>query len=186
MTESETLYDDDLEQDELPRRPRRRLVTPATLTLAAIAVAAGGFVGGVLVQKQQGGGATPAAAAAGGPAAGVGRPGAGGTGNGGQAGGFSRPGAGGGNGGANGVVAGEVESVDGRDLYVTGSDGTTVRVRVDGNAKVTRTASAKVHSVHPGDTVVVTGKAGASGTVTASQLTASAAGTGVGGFGAGP
>jgi hypothetical protein len=171
---TETLYDDDVEQDELPRRPRRRLATPATLTLAAIAVAAGGFLGGVLVQKQQDGGATPAA--------GVGRPGAGATGNGGPASGFSRPGAG----GANGVVAGEVESVDGRDLYVTGSDGTTVRVRVDGNAKVTRTASAKVHSVHPGDTVVVTGETGANGTVAATQLTATAAGAGIGGFGAGP
>ena len=40
--------------DELPRRPRRRLVTPLTLVLAFALVAALGFVGGVKVQKAQG------------------------------------------------------------------------------------------------------------------------------------
>ena len=37
--------------EELPRRPRRKLVTPLTATLAAVLIAALGFIGGVQVQK---------------------------------------------------------------------------------------------------------------------------------------
>ena len=37
--------------EELPRRPRRKLVTPLTATLAAVLIAAVGFAGGVQVQK---------------------------------------------------------------------------------------------------------------------------------------
>ena len=37
--------------EELPRRPRRKLVTPLTATLAAVVIAALGFIGGVQVQK---------------------------------------------------------------------------------------------------------------------------------------
>ena len=41
--------------EELPRRPRRRLLTPVPLALLAALLIACGFVGGVLVQKGQGG-----------------------------------------------------------------------------------------------------------------------------------
>ena len=36
--------------EEAPRRPRRRLVTPATGALAALVLVAAGFFGGVQVQ----------------------------------------------------------------------------------------------------------------------------------------
>ena len=39
--------------DELPVRPRRRLLTPVSGGLLAIVLVAGGFIGGVLVQKGQ-------------------------------------------------------------------------------------------------------------------------------------
>ena len=67
--------------DELPRRPRRKLATPLTATLAAVLIAALGFIGGVQVQKSSadsssspraagftrgGGGFTPGGGAAGG------------------------------------------------------------------------------------------------------------------------
>ena len=42
------------ELDELPPRPRRKLVTPVTVLLLLALFAAAGFVGGVLVQKGQG------------------------------------------------------------------------------------------------------------------------------------
>jgi hypothetical protein len=167
--------------EEAPRRPRRRLVTPATGALAALVLVAAGFFGGVQVQKGQAGATT-----AGGPPSGFaarfgqggGQAGAGG---GGQAGG----GAGGAAGGA-GATTGTVADVKGSTLYVTTGAGTTVKVRTDSNSKVTRNAASTATAVHPGDTVVVQGAKASSGTVTASSITATAKGVpSFGGFGGG-
>lgn len=164
---------DDLYAEPLPPRRRRRLLTPATGVLAAVTLVAGGFIGGVQVQKHQGGTSS----------GGAGLP----------AGFAARFGQGGGQAGASGSAAGAapttgtVANVNGNTLYVTGSDGTTVKVKVGANAKVTRTASSSAAAVHPGDTVVVQGTKAASGTVTATSVTASAkgvSGAGAGGFGA--
>lgn len=158
--------------EPLPPRPRRRLLTPASGAFAAIVLAGAGFIGGVQVQKRQddGGGTGPAAAAAGGP------PGfaAGGGGGGGGRGRGQLPGGGG------GATRGEVKSKRGSTLYVESGDGTTVEVRTDDDAKVIRTAAASVRGIYPGDTVVVQGKAAASGTVTASQIIATSASAGDG------
>jgi hypothetical protein len=142
--------------DELPRRPRRKLVTPLTATLAAVLIAALGFVGGVQVQKSS------ADSSSGARAAGFTR-GAG-------AGGFTP----GGGGGASDATVGTVANVDGKTLYVTDSSGATVRVKTTSNSKVSRTAVAKVGQVHPGDTVIVQGTKSSSGTVTATSVTATA------------
>jgi len=191
MSEQPTLHDDepvyddavddawtDEDPPELPRRPKRRLVTPWTLGLAAVLVAALGFIGGVQVQKgeQDDGGASglPAglrAAMAGG--AGGARGGAGGGANAGGTADGAAP------------TMGEVASKDGGTLYVTDSSGATVKVKTNGNSKVTRTAKGKVSGVHPGDTVVITGSTNANGTVTATQITATASGVSTGGFGGG-
>jgi hypothetical protein len=157
--------------NELPARPRRRLITPVTATLFAVVLVALGFTGGVLVQKSSGATATPTATGARPSFAGGGGP------RGGQAGSGAQP------------TAGEVTSKDGRTLYVKGADGTTVKVRVNANGKVTRTATASVKAIHPGDTVVVEGAKSANGTVNATSVTATASGVQSGGgrgFGAGP
>jgi Domain of unknown function (DUF5666) len=147
------------EPDTLPVRPRRRLLTPWSLGLTAVIIAAAGFLGGVEVQKAQG---DPAAAAA--P----------------RAGGF--PGAASQTGAA--PVAGKVASKDGRTLYVTTGDGTTIKVKSSSSIKVTRNATSRVSAVHPGDTVIVQGTRAADGTVTAVQITATESGvTASGGFG---
>jgi len=195
MSEQPTLHDDepvyddavddawtDEDPQELPRRPKRRLVTPWTLGLAAVLVAALGFIGGVQVQKgEQDDGAAaglPAglrAAMAGG--AGGMRGGAAGAAGGGASAGGTADGA--------APTMGTVASKDGGTLYVTDSSGATVKVKTNGNSKVTRTARGKVASVHPGDTVVITGSTNANGTVTATQITATADGVSAGGFGGG-
>ena len=157
-------YEDDWPDepaDSLPPRPRRRLVTPLSAALAAVAVAALGFVAGVEVQKAQGGtttgsGATSARAAFAGRAGGL--PG--------QAGGGRA-----GRGGAS-PTFGTVASKSGRTLYVKDSNGTTVKVKLAGQAKVTRSAAASAKSIHPGDTVIVQGTRSSSGTVTAARVTA--------------
>jgi hypothetical protein len=185
------------EQEALPARPRRKVLTPVTGGLVAVVLLAGGFLGGVEVQKRQGSGASAAAGGAGAPfaarlaAGGGGGAGAGGAAGGGggaggaagQAGGQSgRSGAAGGAGAS--ATVGTVANVKGSTLYVTGADG-TVKVKTDDTSKVTRNASSSASAVHPGDTVVVQGPKAASGTVTATSVAATAKGIAPAGFGGG-
>ncbi len=149
---------------ELPPRPRRRLVTPATLVLAAVLIAALGFFAGVKVQKGQG---DTAASAGAGPRSGA-SPGAfPGTGAGPRGGTGARPGGQG--------TFGTVANKKGKTLYVQTADGNTVKVRLGADAKVIRTASSNVKRIHPGDTVVVQGARGKTGTITATQVNATSA-----------
>jgi hypothetical protein len=138
--------------EELPRRPRRKLVTPLTATLVAVLIAALGFIGGVQVQKSS------ADSAASPRAAGFTR-----------GGGFTP-----GGGGSSDATVGTVANVNGKTLYITDSSGATIRVKTTSNSKVARTAVAKVGAVHPGDTVIVQGTKSSSGTVKATAVTATA------------
>src|SRR5271167_3663745 len=68
MLEVDEGVDDWVEEyeEQLPHRPRRRLVTPFNLSLLGVLLVAGGFIGGVLVEKGQASSttsATPGAAA---------------------------------------------------------------------------------------------------------------------------
>jgi hypothetical protein len=200
MTDHDTLSDYDLDDDweageePLPKRPRRRLVTPISVTLAGAMVGALGFIGGVEVQKSQddGGpgnnGNAAALASAGGARGGFGRGGGGGTGGGG-------PQLGGGPGGSqSNATVGSVANKKGSTLYVKDSDGNVVRVKTTSHSKISRTASSTSGAIHPGDTVIVQGSTSKNGTVTATQINATAAGAtsglaglfgGGGGFGGG-
>jgi len=186
--------DDD---SELPRRPRRRLLAPIPLALFAVLLIACGFIGGVLVQKGQGGTAsasggvngafasrlaalTGAAPGAGtGAGAGGGATSAGGSGSKGGASAFPRLG-----GSAGGVTTGEVAYVRGNTLYVTDSQGNTVKVNAAAGSKVTKTVSTSAKSIHPGTTVVVLGSKGKNGSISASSISvgssASSTATGTG------
>jgi hypothetical protein len=137
--------------EELPRRPRRKLATPLTATLAAVLIAALGFIGGVQVQKSSADSTTSPRAA-----------------------GFTRGGFTPGGSGSSDATVGTVANVNGKTLYVTDSSGATIRVKTTAHSKVARTAVAKVGAVHPGDTVVVQGAKSSSGTVTATSVTATA------------
>jgi hypothetical protein len=190
-------YDPETEEDwldqpeELPRRHRRKLLAPIPVALLAVLLLAGGFFAGVKVEKGQSStsssGGLPAGLAAPRSAAGAGSgtsasasrssgagaafPATGGT-------GF--PGSGGGSGG---LTTGEVSYVSGNTLYVTSSQGDTVKVSAPKGTKVSKTVSTSVHSIHPGDTVIVTGTAGKSGSVTAGSISISSTGSGTGGAG---
>jgi hypothetical protein len=171
-TEEEDEWLDELDEpDELPPRPRRRLLTPIPLALLGVLLIAGGFIGGVSVQKGQeissgssgGAGASLAsrfAALRGGGASSTGKAAAGGA-----AGGF--PGAGGG--GAR-PTTGTVAYLAGNTLYVTNSEGNTVKVNTSPSTSVTKTVTTKVKSIHPGETVSVTGATSSSGAVTAESV----------------
>lgn len=160
---------EELAEEELPPRPRNRLLAPLPLALVAVLIAATGFLGGVLVQKGSEGGT--AAAPPGGLPSFLSEGAASGSGSKGSAGlptGF--PG-----GGSGAAVSGTVSSVDGRTIYVKDSGGATVAVRVEDGSKVSRDSNVGVKKVRPGDSVVVQGSKHGS-TVKASSISATESG----------
>lgn len=179
------------EPEELPRRPRRRLLSPIPLALLAVLLIACGFIGGVLVEKGQGGSASASGGGAGvgfasrlatlrgslpgggaGAAASV-ASGSSGSGSKGGAGVF--PGA---RGAGAGLTTGEVAYVRGNTLYVTDSQGNTVKVNAAAGSKVTKTVSTKASSIHPGQTVVVLGSKAKDGSVSATSISVSSSASG--------
>ncbi len=176
---------------ELPRRPRRKLLAPVPVALLAVLTAACGFIAGVQVQKGQqssssGVGARAAvgiaalrgargATAAGGAS---GARGANGTAFGATGGpGAGAAGAGGAGAGAGtGATVGEVANVDGKTLYVTDSQGNTVKVAVPTGLKVSKTVSTSAHNIHPGETVIVQGATNSDGSIEARSISIGSAG----------
>jgi hypothetical protein len=144
---------------------RRRKKLPALTAALALAVAiALGVIGGVEAQKHWGASTTAA----------TGRPAgfAGFAGRGGGAGGF------GGFGGAAAAGAaagsgptGTVTLIKGSTLYVTDASGNTVLVNTTAASTVKKTVSGTVKSVHPGDSVTVTGTQNANGSYSATAIT---------------
>jgi hypothetical protein len=181
------------EPEELPRRPRRRLLgtgaNPVFLGLLCVLLIACGFIGGVLVEK----GETSSSSSTGSAATSLAsrfRALRGGTGTGASAGaaasasggasagsGFTRP------------TAGTVAYLDGKTLYVTNSEGNTVKVSTSAATSVSKTVKSSVAGIHPGETVTVTGSTGANGAVSAESISVGSSGGGLaalfGGSGAG-
>jgi hypothetical protein len=172
------------EPDELPRRPRRRLLTPIPLALLAVLLIAGGFIIGVKVQKGQ----ETSSGSSGGAAAGLASRfaalrGAGTSSTGtsstkastsGTASGF--PGA---PGGGSRPTTGTVAYLAGDTLYVTNSEGNTVKVNTSASTSVTKTVKTKVKGIHPGETVTVTGATGPNGAVSAESVSVGSSGGGI-------
>ncbi len=154
------------EPEELPRRPRGRLLTPLPVALLCVLLTACGFIGGVLVEKgQEGSGGTSAATASG--LAGrfaalrsaAGRSGAG-----------LGAGTGTASAGGAGATSGQVAFVQGSTLYVTDSSGNTIKVKTSPASTVTKTVSGSVHAIRPGEEVVISGTTASNGTVTAESI----------------
>jgi hypothetical protein len=154
--------------DELPPRPRSRFLRPLPLALVGLLIAALGLLAGIELQKGQG--SSNSASPFGDLPSSL--PGASASGASGGSGGLpSLPGAGGS--GASAPITGTVSSLDGRILYITDSQGNTLRVRSRAGSTVTRNAKVGVRAVHPGDSVVIQGSKHA-GTVSASSISATA------------
>ncbi|HWS44502.1 MAG TPA: hypothetical protein VN636_01455 [Acidimicrobiia bacterium] len=171
-------YDGDDDEPVFRPRPRKRAHT-LTFVLGGLVLAALGFLGGVAVQKHEDRGSTTSAAgttaAARAFARGTGGTGASGSGGGGFAGRLG------------GATVGTVKLVDGKNIYVTDSNGNVVKVVTTDASQLQKTDAATVKDVVPGETVVVRGTQNSDGSVTASSLTATPAGAsgGFGGFGGG-
>jgi Domain of unknown function (DUF5666) len=92
------------------------------------------------------------------------------------------PGAGGpGAGGPGGGVRGQVTSVDGSTLVVTGRDGTTYTVTASSTTIVTKVTASSLTGLAVGEQVQVMGATGTDGTVTADRIIEGAASFGGGG-----
>jgi hypothetical protein len=168
-TADTALPTDDYDTELLPL-PRRRRLPFITALLALGLVAAIAFIGGVEIQKHYGATATGAAAGAAAGRAGFAArfAGAGGA----PAGGFGGAGAGGVGSGpaAGGSSTGIVTAIKGSTLYVTDLTGNTLKVKA-GSAKVQRTVSGSVKTLHPGDTITLQGPKQKDGSYRATTIT---------------
>jgi len=186
---SPTPYERVEEQDEwieepleLPRRPRRRLLSPVPLALFGVLITACGFIGGVLVEKGQASSSTSSGAAAGLASRFAAlRAGSASTGASGASAALSGAFAGRAGGAAGGATAGQVAYLSGSTLYVTTAEGNTVKVTTSPATSVTKTVKATVAGIHPGETVTVTGATSSNGAVSAESIRVGAgAGGGLG------
>jgi hypothetical protein len=183
------------EPEELPRRPRRRLLAPIPIALLIVLLTACGFIGGVLVEKGQGSSGSSSsgtgasaltsrfAALRGGGAGGGAKSGASGggaSGGGGLSGGSGGSSGAAGAGAGAGATTGQVAYIQGSTLYVTTAEGNTVKVDTSPASTVTKTVKADVSSIRPGETVLVTGAAGTNGAVSAESIRVGAGGGGGG------
>lgn len=148
---------------------RREHARPNRLTwgLLVLLVLSAGFIGGAFAQKQfgpAGSSGVPdfaALMAGGGPPAGVAFPGSG-TGDGTLADGDTTSG--------RETTTGTVTLVDGTNLYLTDSSGSTVKVVVPPTASVTAQEDVALSELAAGTSVLVRGEAGSDGTVTATSV----------------
>jgi hypothetical protein len=146
---------------------RRRKKLPALTAALALAVAiALGVIGGVEAQKQWGASTTPAAGARPGGFAGF----AGRAGGAPGGGGFAGFGGGGGAAGG-GATNGTVTLIKGSTLYVTDASGNTVLVHTTAQSSVKKSVSATTKTIHPGDSVTVTGTQNKDGSYSAQAIT---------------
>lgn len=177
------------EPEELPLRPRRRLLAPIPIALLIVLLTACGFIGGVLVEKGQGSSGSSASgtgasalasrfAALRGGAAGA-KSGASSRGASAAGGLFGSSGNPSGAAGAGaGATTGQVAYIQGSILYVTTAEGNTVKVDTSPASIVTKTVKADVRSIRPGETVLVTGVARTNGAVSAESIRVGAGGGG--------
>jgi hypothetical protein len=181
--------------EDLPRRPRRRLlgagVNPVPLALLGVLLIACGFIAGVLIEKGQSSTSSTAGSGAAGLAsrfAALRGGGTSGTSAGGAAtGGSSTGGAAAASGlfegsrgaGGAGMTTGQVAYVSGSTLYVTNAEGNTVKVTTSPASTVTKTMKADVKGIHPGETVLITGAAGANGAISAESIRVGSTGGGL-------
>jgi hypothetical protein len=190
----EALGQPDLDDDEswlAPDTRRRIRIAVPTFLLLTLAVIAGAFWGGAVVQKHFGTTSTESATAglAGrGGAEGFAGFGGAATGAEGATGAAGAEGFGGGGTGFTRVTPtaeGTISAISGDDLTVKPTSGADVKVVMSSSTIVTRSGKGSAGSLRVGDTVRVDGNKASDGAVTATSITATAAGvtTATGGFG---
>ncbi len=176
----------DDEQDDgfaLPTRKRRQFLNRRSAALLALVTCAAGFYAGIRVEKGQlstssstargftppalGGSSSRSSTSTSGSRSSATSSFPGGAGG---AGGFPGAAPGGGN-----ASIGTVSSVDGNTIYITDISGNTVKVTLSSATKITKSLGVSKRSVHPGDSVVISGLKNKSGAVSATSISDSGA-----------
>ena len=155
---------------------RRRAVTPLTRGLLAVVIAGGAFLGGVLVERSQAKTTSSSALPAGVPANIAALFGGART---------STTVAGAGAGGTTGATQtfGTIKLVDGKNVYVSDAQGNVVKIATNAKTKITVSQAASIAKLKPSTSVIVQGTTATDGTVTATSISQTAAGGGLGGGG---
>jgi len=157
---------------------RRRAVTPLTRGLLALVVAGGAFLGGVLVERSQAKTTSSSALPSGIPANIAALFGGART--------STTVAGSGGTGATTGATQtfGTVKLVDGNNVYVSDAQGNVVKIATNAKTKITVSQAASIAKLKPSTTVVVQETTAADGTVTATSIsqTATGGGLGAGGF----
>lgn len=164
-----------LDEYERPAELRRarRLTSPLTWVLVCAVVAAGTFAIGAKVGNDHATDAATASTAAGAGAATRGGFAAAGTASGGRSGTSTAGAAGGGP----GATVGQIQLVDGTNLYVSTFNGGVVKVTTNPSTTVMVLQSGKLAGLKAGSTVVVQGNPGAGGAVAATSISQTGART---------
>jgi hypothetical protein len=180
-------FDGDLDA-ELAARPEGRRMSTVTVVLGAGLLLVVGMLAGIQAHKMWGAPAGNGRAALQALPAGNGaqRTGGGGgrTGSAGGAGQGQRLGqgqGGAGNGAFGNVTVGTIKLVDGGKIYLETPGGGVVTVKTSGSTKVQVSKQGKVKDLKPGSTIIVQGKPGSDGSVSATTINQGGA---TGGFGA--
>jgi hypothetical protein len=143
-------------RDELPRRPVRKPLGPLALVITTLLVASGAFYGGVIVEKGHVESTSSTAAAAAGLAA--------------RQRGASGTAVTGATGGGAGALQGTITLIDGANVYVTDSSGNIDKVVTSPQTQITATVAGTVQTLHPGDSVTVSGPTDTNGQLQATVL----------------
>ncbi len=133
-----------------------RTVRIGLAALVAVVIAAGSFLGGMALGKSQ---AATTSSASGRQANMPGQPPAG------------TPQA-----GQGGMLAGEIQTIDGNGFTLTDSSGKVVQVNVTGTTLIQKQASITLSDLQQGDTVMVSGTQASDGSVTARSVQVGQAG----------
>jgi hypothetical protein len=126
-----------------PLRRRRRWPTPMSAALVAVALGFAGFYVGVREEKSQV--ATTGSGSTRSPGPGAARA-------------------------SNGISVGTVTRVDGDTIYVKENSGATVAVNLRSATTISKSVGVKRSSVRPGDSVTITGTAGAGGAINSASI----------------
>ena len=170
---------DGQEQETLarPGRPRRQLFNRRSALLLALVVGVIGFYAGVRVEKGQlsSSSSTGLSLPSSLPSltgSGASSRGATGTGTGSRS---SLPGPGAFGGG--GASIGTVSNIKGKTIYISDTSGNTVKVRLSSATRITKSLTVGRNAVRPGDSVVIRGAQRSDGTLSATSISDSGAGT---------
>jgi hypothetical protein len=72
--------------------------------------------------------------------------------------------------GGGGVTTGKVKLVQGSTIFVTTTDGNTVKVSVPSSTAITKSVTTKLSGVHPGDNVTAIGSTSSDGVIKAASV----------------